>query len=126
MWFYVCVCPEIKLIKCVYLMKQLFAVFKSCIEFAQIIYLWGVDLIFSLQGLNKKGREFASGIMSGGKYVRILRMVSVFKPTTLRSARVHVCQEAQSLTECGQHGAVVEVSGTAQGSRQGERHCIIA
>lgn len=39
MWFYVCVCPEIKLIKCIYLMRQLFAIFKSCIEVAQIIYL---------------------------------------------------------------------------------------
>lgn len=94
-------------------LSNTFILWGSCLPYLKVVSrlhksfilgLWGVDLIFSLQGLNKKGREFASGIMSGGRYVRILRMGSVFKPTTLSSARVHICQEAQSLTDCRQYG----------------------
>lgn len=44
MWFYLCVCPEMKLLKCVYLRKKLFSIFKSSLKVAQIISLgpfWG-------------------------------------------------------------------------------------
>lgn len=88
-----------------------------------ILGLWGVDLIFSLQGLNKKGREFASGIMSGGRYVRILRMGSVFKPTP---SALPVCTSARRLRASLIVDSMVEASGTAQRSRQGERHYITA
>ena len=126
-WFYVCVCPEIKLIKYIYLTKQLFAIFKSYIKVAQIIYLGPLGGWFDILtlGLEKKGREFTSGILSVGKWARILSMGSVFRRylppppsalpmcTSIRRLRV-------SLSECGQHRAMMEVNGIAQDSKEGE------
>lgn len=39
MWFYLCVCLEMKLLKCIYLRKKLLFVFKSCLKAAEIISL---------------------------------------------------------------------------------------
>ena len=131
MWFYVCVCPEIKLIKCIYLMKQSFVIFKSFIKVSQIIYLGPLGSRFDslTSGFEKKSqriyfwhhvsREVHQNFEGG------VCFQTTPSPSSLCSAHVCIHQGTQSLTECGQHGAMGEVSGAAQGSRKG-RPCITA